>query len=412
MRILYLHQHFRVPSQGGGIRSYELARRWVEDGHDVVVITSDTSGETSKTRQTSEAGIEVHWTSIRYHQTMKLVARLQAFTSFAVQASVLARRLGPFDVVLATSAPLTIAIPGVIAARSHRAPLLFEVRDLWPEVPIALGALPFAPLRWSALGLERVAYRTASHIVALSPGMKDGVVRAGKSANAISVIPNSSDRDIFDVDPSVGELFRQDTTWLGNRPLLVYTGAFGVVNNALWLIELLAEISKNDPEVQMLLVGFGTQEEEIVEAAKAAGLWKKNVHLMSYVSKDVIASILSAADLSFSTISDIPALQNNSANKVFDSFAARTPVAINHDGWLADLLRQSGAGLVLPAGDISASATAVLELLSDETAKTKAGRAASDLAKGPFSRDAHAEEYLRLLTELASTGQATPISFV
>jgi hypothetical protein len=141
MRILYLHQYFNTPKMSGGTRSYEMARRLVKMGHDVHMVTSYRE-ETNHTDwfTTIEDGITVHWLPLLYSNKMNYTQRIKAFVNFAVKSSIKAVSMKA-DIIFATSTPLTIAIPAVIASKRQKIPLVFEVRDLWPELPIAMGAL-------------------------------------------------------------------------------------------------------------------------------------------------------------------------------------------------------------------------------------------------------------------------------
>ena len=178
MRVLYLHQYFVTPSMSGGTRSFEFARRLADAGHEVNVITANVNRcpENSAEPEVID-GIRVHWLPVAYSNQMSYLMRIVAFFKFAVLAARQARKVGG-DIVFATSTPLTIAIPGVITSRSLKIPMVFEVRDLWPEMPIAMGALRNPVSKFLARALERFAYRHSSHIIALSPGMAKGVAGA------------------------------------------------------------------------------------------------------------------------------------------------------------------------------------------------------------------------------------------
>src|SRR5699024_5044281 len=164
------------------------------------------------------------------------------------------------DVVFATSTPLTIAIPAVFAARKKKLPLVFEVRDLWPELPIAMGALKNPLMRFAAHKLERWAYKNSNSIIALSPGMKEGVVRTGYPSNQVATIPNSSDNQDFIVEPSKAEEFRALRPWLQDKPLLVYGGTFGLINGVGYMVGLAKELLALNPDIRILLVGEGIEK--------------------------------------------------------------------------------------------------------------------------------------------------------
>jgi glycosyltransferase involved in cell wall biosynthesis len=201
MKIVYLHQYFNTPDTTGSTRSFEMARRWVEAGHEVHVVTTatePTSDPGHSWTTTREAGAYVHWCHIPYENAMGDRARMKAFLRFVFQAAPHARGLKG-DVVFATSTPLTIILPAPYATLFRRTPIVFEVRDLWPEIPIATGRLGNPLLRFLARLLERVAYRSSRRIVALSEGMAAGVRAIGIPADRIVVAPNSCDVEMFDV---------------------------------------------------------------------------------------------------------------------------------------------------------------------------------------------------------------------
>lgn len=411
MKILYLNQHFRTPERGGSARGYELGRRWTRDGHDVIVVAGRPSSPGTGVAIEDCDGLQVHYLPVSYDQTMGKARRVLSFLDFVVRSARYVRTLDNPDVVLATSAPLTIAIPGIAASRKFKVPMVFEVRDLWPEVPIAMGAIPTLPLQWLARQLERVAYDRASHIVALSPGMRDGVVAAGQPSSKVSVIPNAS--DTAELKASMLELgdLRSENEWIGGGPLLVYTGTFGPANDVGWIVRLAAELSKSLPEARYILVGEGSEFDAVAAEATSLGLDDQTLQLWGQMSKPEVMGVLAAADLSFSVFAPLDELRNNSPNKAFDSFAVGTPVAINNGGWLEQVILDSGAGLSLDYRNIKRAASEVSDWLGDEGRKAAAVTAAELLATTTFDRAAHAEAYLKLLRAVADEEAPPAVSF-
>ncbi len=389
MKIAYLHQYFRTPSMSGGTRSFEMGRRLAANGHEVHIVTStqDSTDQKSGWSTTQEAGLTVHWLSVPYSNHMRHHQRLNAFLRFAVAAGLHTASLAP-EIVFASSTPLTIAISGVYASKRHRIPMVFEVRDLWPEVPIAVGALRDPVSKWLARQLEQAAYRNAAHIVALSPGMRDGIVATGYPPKSVTIIPNSCDFDLFAVDPEVGRSFRREHAWLQDRPLVVYAGTLGPINGVEYLVRLAAAVRAYQPEVRFLIVGMGKQYREVESLAARLGVLNTSLYMIPGMSKAEIPAVLSAASIVTSVFVDLKEMWNNSANKFFDALAAGRPIAINYDGWQADLIRETGAGVLLDVTDVESSAELLLSRLHDSAWLAKARKAAHDLGTQRFDRDA------------------------
>lgn len=385
MRIVYLHQYFRTPEMAGGTRSYEFARRLVEAGHDVHMVTSDTSGG-SCVRESTEAGIRVTWIPVAYSNDMRERQRLMAFAKFAYKsASVTASSNA--DVIFATSTPLTIAIPAIFAKYRQKSPLVLEVRDLWPSVPIELGYLSNCLLRTSARFLERLAYSQSEAIVALSEGMREGIIASGTPASKVTVIPNSCDLAEFDVDPALGIQFRRRFDWLGDRPLVSYSGTLGFANDVSYMVKLAAAVYRLDPEIRFATIGDGAEREMLAELSHRHAVLGRNFFMLPPMPKDEIVTVFSASTVTASWFRNSKALWANSANKFFDSLAAGKPIVINYEGWQADLIRGSKIGLVLDPTDVDQAARMLVEYVHDDIKVEAAGRSARKLGEARFGRD-------------------------
>lgn len=387
MRIVYLHQYFNTPDQPGSTRSYEFARRLASRGHDVHIVTSDRdSGTTATWTTTIIAGFTVHRRHVEYNNTMTSLQRIAAFMTFAMAAASRARRLRG-DVLFATSTPLTIFLPAWYAVLGRKTPIVFEVRDSWPTVPIALGYLNNPLAQIAARALERKAYRRSTRIVALSPGMKQDACDHGAREDQVIVIPNAADVELFDVAPSVGMNWRHLNNIAPDAPLIVYAGTFGAANEVEYLVDVAAAAAKIDPAVVFTLIGAGARERYIREYAERLGLLGTAVRILPPLSKSEVTAVFSAADITTSVVTDNPAMNANSANKFFDSLAAGRPIAINHEGWQADLIRDHSAGLVLNRKDHVVAARTLLELIADRDRITAIGMNARSLAVSDFARD-------------------------
>ena len=414
MRVLYFHQYFATRESSSATRSYELARRLVEAGHQVTVVTSDANltdggsiagqaprrGSRRFVERRTVDGIDLLIFHVPYSNYLSYGRRLGAFAAFTLAASVAGATLPAPDVVFATSTPLTIAIPGLIARALKRAPLVFEIRDLWPAVPVALEALRDPLLIAAAEWLERLVYDRAEQVVVLSEGAFDTLRAGGLPAEKLVFVPNASDLDLFRPG-NVDESFRREHG-LEGRFLGLYTGAMGRANGLDQLVDAAAELAHaGRDDIALVAVGDGSERPRLEARVRELGL--DNVRFLAPVPKSRLAAIVGAADTALTLFAPDPALEANSPNKFFDSLAAGRPAIVNLDGWLRRLVETHAAGLYVPAGDGLALAAALGALADEPAAAARMGANARRLAEREFDRDVMGE---RLRTALESAAQA------
>jgi len=399
VRILYLHQFFMTRDGTGGTRSYEFARRLVEAGHEVTMVTAGDGAEREVDGiRVIEArggyGDYVRATGVGYGR------RLLAFGRFAVAATVAALRGPRPDVVFATSPPLTMALPAIVAARRWRAPLVFEVRDLWPEAPIQMGALRSPWAQRLARWLERAVYRSAAEIVALSPGMRDGVVAGGGDPDRVALIPNASDLDLFSPDLDPGDL--RERLGLGAGDFVcAYFGTMGEANDLTQVVEA-AVLLADRKDIAFVLQGDGKRRAALEADVRRRGL--DNVVFAPAGDKHAAARLAAASDACMTIFKDVPILATNSPNKLFDTFAAGRPAIVNTDGWQRVLVEEHEAGVYARPGDAAHLAEQVLALRDDPERARRYGANARALAEREFDRDLLAERLRGVLERAAGSG--------
>lgn len=394
----------------GGTRSYEIARRLVAAGHEVEMITTDRSGENNVPgwRKSVEEGINVHWLNLEYHNRMGFTARVKAFLHFAYAAARKANEIDG-DIIFATSTPLTIAIPAIIKKYLSKKPMVFEVRDLWPELPIAIGALKNPILKFMAKRLEHAAYHNSEAVIALSPGMKDGVVATGYNAKQICVIPNSCDIDAFTSNDTDIAQFRSERQWLADNPLLLYAGTLGEINGVGYLVGLAKALDAINSPIKILIVGEGKERELIIAQAKSAGVLEKNLFIENYRSKKEMPAMFGAADMSLSLFVDLPPMRSNSANKFFDALASSTPIMINYGGWQADIIKNNDVGIVTWQMSFHDAAQHLHQHMMDKKWLESASKNSQKLSIDTFSRDKLVNEFEQVL-QLVLNGKADQVS--
>lgn len=390
MRIVYLYQYFKTRDGYGSTRSYEFVRRLRDDGHDVLVITSTArlpglAGRKRKGFVEAEVdGIPVWAVPSGYSNRMGFARRVIEFLRFALRSSIGVLSAPKPDLIYASSTPLTVAIPALTGRIFRGIPLVFEVRDLWPEVPAGMGILRSPVLLGLARGLARTTYRRSARIIALSPGMREGVLRYGVPPERVVVIPNGSDLDLFRPDIDGGALRRRHD--LGDRFLLVHTGAMGLVNGLDFLVPVSEQLARRLPSAVICLIGEGGQRPHLERQARERRL--DNLRFLDPVPKTEIPEWLAAADLGLMLIRRIPILEMNSANKFFDYAAAGLPCLMNYGGWKAELLRRYDAGVAAETDDPEAFAAEIARLASDRGRLAEMGRNARRMAEAEFDRDA------------------------
>ncbi|HEX2415195.1 MAG TPA: glycosyltransferase family 4 protein [Thermoleophilaceae bacterium] len=379
MRILYLHQFFITREGVGGTRSYEFARRFAARGHGVRMVTAGTGTQTVD-------GIEVVGARGGYSDYVSATAvsyarRMLAFARFALSAAAAALRGPRPDVIYATSPPLTMALPALAAALRWRAPLVFEVRDLWPEAPIQMGALRHPLARRAARLLERFVYNRSEFVIALSPGIRAGVSAAGVPAERVALVPNAADLDLFTPERRGHDRFT-----------ISYFGTMGEAND----LSAVLEAARLVRDARFVLMGDGKRRAELERAAPP------NVEFPGPArAKGEVAALAAASDACLTLFKDVPVLATNSPNKLFDTFAAGRPAIVNMDGWMRELVEHNDAGLYVRAGDAHDLADKVAWLRDHPDDAERMGRNARALAEREFGRDELAERALAVLEQAA-----------
>ncbi len=405
MRILYFHQHFTTPSIGGGTRSYEFARKLIERGHRVTMVCGETakldlsSTDVKGVYRGDVDGIDVIQINLPYSNSDGVAKRALIFMKFAWKGIQIAMK-EEYDLLFATSTPLTAGIPGIWMkwfARKKRK-FVFEVRDLWPELPKALGMKnPF--LLWGMGVLEKLSYRKADGCIGLSPGICEGIKRIVPD-KPVEMVPNGCDLEIF----RPGR--REDLQLKGVLPtdtVAVFTGAHGIANGleaVLDMASVLKQRGRND--IKIAFIGDGRVKPDLVKRAGEEGL--DNCLFFDPVPKTVLNKIVSSADIGLMVLKNVPAFYyGTSPNKFFDYIASGLPVVNNYPGWLADMIGENDCGLVVPPDNATAFADALIYLADHPADRRTLGANSRLLAVKQFSRKQLADRFVDFLERISQS---------
>lgn len=400
LRILYLHQHFSTPDGATGTRSFAMARALAARGHAVTLACGRYAGaETGLVgaarhgrREGDVGGFRVIEFAIPCGNAQALPARAGAFLRYAARAGALALdRTGRWDVLIASSTPLTVALPALAAQRLRGLPFVFEIRDPWPELPRAMRV--GSPLVWAALDrLADAACRRAASVVALSDGMAETALAHGAAAARLHVVPNGADLDLF--GPGVAP-WRPPEAAPGEA-LAVYAGAHGPANGLDQLLD--AAAAARGAPLRLLLVGQGAEKPRLL--ARAAGLG--NVSFLDPLPKPRLAALMAASQIGIHCLAAHAAFAEWTApNKLMDYLAAGLPVVANQGGATERLLRDGPCGIAVPPGDPTAFGRALAALAAAPARRAAMGQAARALAVRRYDRRHLAQRFCDIVEAAA-----------
>jgi glycosyltransferase involved in cell wall biosynthesis len=395
MKILYIHQYFKTPQEPGGTRSYWIAKELAKNGHEVIMLSTNSDFEKRVTEITVD-GFKVIYIKVPYDNKMSLIKRAKSFFMFMISSTIVAFKISKIDLVIATSTPLTIGFPALMLNLLKRIPYIFEVRDLWPEVPIILGGLKNPLLIKLAKAFEKCIYNNALHIIALSPGMKSGVISTGIQDKKVSMIPNMS---------KVDEFYPREKDWLLCQNLglnigsfkIIHFGSLGLANGADSVIDS-AIMLKEVKDVEFVFLGGGSTEEHLKERCIAHNL--TNVHFIGKHSMKVTSEIVNLADVSIVSFLDLPILYTNSPNKLFDSLSAGKPIIVNSAGWTKKLVEEHQCGFYVNPNNPKELVDKILFLKNNLSIMLRMGEASRQIAETKYDKKILCKEYLDLVENL------------
>jgi len=391
MRVLYFHQHFTTPKGSGGTRSYEMAKTLLARGHEVIMVcgsyagghTGLTSAFENRMRRGLVDGIDVIELELAYSNKDGFLKRTATFLRFAL-TSVRIAMTESYDLLFATTTPLTAGIPGILARWIRRKPFVFEVRDLWPELPKAMGVIRNPIILQAMSILEWASYHSANRLIGLSSGIVEGIKHRGVAAEKICLVPNGCDLDLF--QESATEAVRPP----GVEPddlFAVFTGTHGIANGLSAVLDAAAVLKARNQErgIKLVLIGDGREKADLIRRANREGL--NSVLFLNPVNKLTLSGYVRAADLGLQILANVPAFYyGTSPNKFFDYLATGLPVLCNYPGWVSDLIQEYQCGFVSRPADPEDFANQLIRAREMKAQLPRLGQNALRLAQEQFDR--------------------------
>ncbi len=397
MNILVIYQYFGTPFGSWSTRIYELTKRWVQAGHKVTVITSpydksDIKADGFISRQNIEG---INLIVIDSGDSNRLSKGVRAYRALWFSlVSIYYALKEPADVVLSSSGPITVAIPGLLRNRLRKTPFVFEVRDLWPLGGIVMGKIRNPLIITILLWFEKYTYKKAKAIVTCSTGQLDNIKHRLGFEEKLHVIPNASDNELFG---KYVALTKEQRGIIGDKPYVLHLGSLGFIHNCSYLIE----VARHIPEIPMVFVGDGAERIELEELVAKYEL--TNVFFLGQMPKKDTVAWMSNCELSLFTTLDNIIQDTSSPNKVFDSFASGKPVIQTTLGWIYNLIEREHCGFNADPQNPEDFACKIKEyFILDIEEKDKISASAKRLSQTQFDREKLANKYIAIISNASN----------
>ena len=405
MKILFLSQYYPPESNAPANRVSSLARYWASWGDEVTVLTGyphHPEGRVypgyraNRPRWEDDQAVRVLRVPIYATPNKGILKRSATYASFCLSAASLGALLsGRPDVVIATSPQFLCAVAGAWQALLKRRPFVMEVRDLWPESIVAVGALSARhPVVRGLTVVEETLYRRADRIVVVTPAFRRALMARGVPDAKLRVIPNGVDTELFrpaeEVEPNP----------YPGRFVVAFAGTVGMAHGLGTLLEAATWLREDRPEVLFVVAGEGAERAGLEERARKEGI--DNVTFLGRIPRAEVPALLRRADLNLVMLRDTPLFRTVIPSKIFESMGCARPILIGVDGQAREIVEEAGGGVFFRPGDAEDLAACIRELAQSPERLEAMGRSGRAYALEHYTRESLARRYRDLLSELVS----------
>jgi glycosyltransferase involved in cell wall biosynthesis len=406
MRILFLSHYFPPEVNAPATRTYEHCKRWVEQGHDVTVVSCVPHHPMGKAYpgysnkwwfEENKDGIRAIKIKTYITANEGFIKRTLNYVIYMLMALIVSPFLPKADVVISTSPQFFNGLAGYLVSKIKRAPWLLEIRDLWPESILAVGAIKNKYLIGILEWLEGFAYRKADHIVPVTKAFKTHIAARGAAEDAITIIRNGVNLDLFEQTEFDSKLA---TDWsLENKFVAAYVGTHGMAHG-LDVVLGAAKILREHEDIVFLLVGDGAERERLAAELAASGL--NNVIMKGQQPKEMMPAIWSITDVSLVLLKKLDLFKTVIPSKIFESMAMSTPIILGVEGEVKGIIEEAASGLCIEPESAEELAAAVLRLKTDQAVYQQLSAAGRGYVAEKFDRKKLADQYLALLESMVS----------
>lgn len=331
MKVLLIHQYFKKPEEGSGIRTWHIAHRLAEVGHEVEVL----SGHNELSGPQKIGPFKVHYFKVAYDNEFGFLRRIWSFLLFVFKCRQYIRRHHDYDLSYILSTPLTTGLIGLFAKKKYGLPYCFEVGDLWPMAPIQMGVIKSEIVKERLYQMEEKIYQNASELIALSTGIKEVMDYVVDYKKPVHTIPNMSECDFFyPVNDFPTEFSHIEPFVIG------YQGAIGRANHLEYLLDLAQKLEKEQLPAKVRIMGEGSEKERLRRLSNG----QKNVEWVNPGGKSEVKNELDLCHAVYISYARYQVLETGSPNKFFDGLAAGKLIICNFNGWIKELIERKECG--------------------------------------------------------------------
>jgi glycosyltransferase involved in cell wall biosynthesis len=418
MKIIYICQYFPPEMGAPAARASELARYWVRDGHEVTVLTGFPNHPTGEIHPDYRKkfwrffysehvdGIKVVRSWLLPFPNRKKFERSANYLSFALIAALRGSILERPDIIIATSPQMLVGLTGWAVRLIKGTPLIFEVRDLWPESLVDAGvARENSRLFKWVDAIASFLYKQSQHIVAVTPTMRQSLISDRNiPGEKISVVPNGVEVDVF--TPLAEGENPKAALDLEGRYVISYIGTMGYSHPLTKLLEVAARLRDTAPDVLFLFVGEGAEKERLKDEARRKNL--TNVRFMPQQPREAIPNIIRASDICTVLLKDGKTFKTALPSKMQEFMSCGRPVIVAADGEPRRLIEESGAGLYVTPEDVGSLMAAIDQIRRSPALARTLGANGARYAREYMRREQTAQKYIQVL-EAVAEGRAPEV---
>lgn len=407
MHILFLSHYFPPEVNAPASRTFEHCRQWVRDGHRVTVVTCAPNHPRGKVypgyrnrlyAREEKDGITIIrvWTYVTANEGF--LKRTLNYVSYMAAAIVAAPLIQKADIVISTSPQFFNGLAGYVVSRMKRAPWVLEIRDLWPESILAVGAIknPFIIhlLEW----LELFAYRQADRIVPVTDAFQRYIEGKGIPKEKISVIKNGADLTLY--KPVTGTNRLAESLGVQGKFVAAYLGTHGMAHH-LETVLYAAQRLREYPDIVLILAGDGAERQRLAALRNELGL--DNVLMLDQQPKEQMPWLWALSDVSLILLKKSDLFKTVIPSKIFESMAMEKPIILGVEGESADIVRAADAGYCIEPENVEELVNRLIDLYANEALCKKLGANGRIHVSNFYDRKKLAKRFEQLLEWTSTT---------